>query len=88
MMSTKQGVRDLGELPWFKSSYSGSDGGNCVEVALSWRKSSYSGTGGGNCVEVAAAVDTVHVRDSKDTARPGLVLSPAAWAAFTAYAVR
>jgi hypothetical protein len=33
MMSTKQDIRDLGELTWFKSSYSGSGGGNCVEVA-------------------------------------------------------
>ncbi|MEU6486751.1 DUF397 domain-containing protein [Streptomyces sp. NPDC046887] len=41
------------ELDWFKSSYSGGGGGNCVEVALSWTKSSYSGAGGGNCVEVA-----------------------------------
>ncbi|AXL91687.1 DUF397 domain-containing protein [Streptomyces sp. CB09001] len=40
-------------LQWFKSSYSGSDGGNCIEVAYEWRKSSYSGDEGGNCVEVA-----------------------------------
>jgi hypothetical protein len=38
---------------WRKSSYSGSSGGNCVEVA-SWRKSSYSGGSGGDCVEVAS----------------------------------
>ncbi|MEU0838308.1 DUF397 domain-containing protein [Streptomyces sp. NPDC005962] len=42
------------ELAWFKSSYSDTGGGNCVEVALSWRKSSYSNSEGGNCVEVAA----------------------------------
>lgn len=30
------------ELAWFKSSYSNSEGGNCVEVAPSWHKSSYS----------------------------------------------
>ena len=41
------------ELAWFKSSYSNSEGGACVEVALSWRKSSYSNSEGGNCVEVA-----------------------------------
>ncbi|WNE96813.1 DUF397 domain-containing protein [Streptomyces luomodiensis] len=43
-------------LKWFKSSYSGGGGGNCVEVAftqLDWSKSSYSGGGGDNCVEVA-----------------------------------
>jgi hypothetical protein len=38
--------------PWRKSSYSGGNGGNCVEVAT-WRKSSYSGGNGGECVEVA-----------------------------------
>ncbi|MEW1545498.1 DUF397 domain-containing protein [Streptomyces tsukubensis] len=38
---------------WFKSSYSGSQGGDCVEVAYEWRKSSYSGDEGGDCVEVA-----------------------------------
>ncbi|MFK0043309.1 DUF397 domain-containing protein [Streptomyces sp. NPDC090741] len=41
------------ELAWFKSSYSGGDGGQCVEVALTWFKSSYSGGDGGECVEVA-----------------------------------
>ncbi|KOU21153.1 toxin-antitoxin system toxin subunit [Streptomyces sp. WM6372] len=41
------------ELAWFKSSYSGGSGGECVEVALAWGKSSYSGGSGGDCVEVA-----------------------------------
>ncbi|RVU28464.1 DUF397 domain-containing protein [Streptomyces antnestii] len=27
-------------LNWFKSSYSGSEGGQCLEVAYDWRKSS------------------------------------------------
>jgi hypothetical protein len=76
------------ELAWFKSSYSGSDGDSCLEVALSWHKSSYSGSQGDSCVEVAACPETVHVRDSKDTALPGLALSPAAWTAFVAHATR
>ncbi|CAL9523382.1 hypothetical protein SUDANB120_03891 [Streptomyces sp. enrichment culture] len=42
------------ELVWFKSSYSGSEGGACVEVAYDWRKSSHSGDEGGACVEVSA----------------------------------
>ncbi|MFI6103725.1 DUF397 domain-containing protein [Streptomyces sp. NPDC051310] len=67
---------------WFKSSYSGDQGGNCVEVAFTWTKSSYSSEQGGNCVEVATCPHTVHVRDSKDIARPALDLSPAAWTAF------
>ncbi|WP_399066762.1 DUF397 domain-containing protein [Streptomyces winkii] len=76
------------ELTWFKSSYSGSDGDSCLEVALTWRKSSYSGSEGDSCVEVATLPDTVHVRDSKDTAGPQLALSPAAWTAFVSYAAR
>ncbi|MEV8532919.1 DUF397 domain-containing protein [Streptomyces sp. NPDC051211] len=46
-MSANSGLR------WFKSSYSGSEGDSCVEVALSWQKSSYSGSQGDDCVEVA-----------------------------------
>ncbi|MGY5128341.1 DUF397 domain-containing protein [Streptomyces nigrescens] len=40
-------------LTWFKSSYSGSEGGACLEVAYDWRKSSYSSDEGGNCLEIA-----------------------------------
>ncbi|MEU1801084.1 DUF397 domain-containing protein [Streptomyces sp. NPDC019937] len=74
-------------LAWFKSSYSDTGGGNCVEVALSWRKSSYSDTQGGNCVEVATCPQTIHVRDSKHAAGPQLALAPDAWAEFIAFAV-
>lgn len=69
-------------LTWFKSSYSGSEGGNCLEVAYDWRKSSYSGDEGGACVEVAAHPAAVHIRDSKVPAGPVLTLPPAAWASF------
>ncbi|MFD9204155.1 DUF397 domain-containing protein, partial [Streptomyces anthocyanicus] len=41
------------ELTWFKSSYSGSEGDDCVEVALAWHKSTYSSGSEGDCVEVA-----------------------------------
>ncbi|MEU3552693.1 DUF397 domain-containing protein [Streptomyces fragilis] len=51
-------------------------------VELRWCKSSYSGNEGGECLEVALSPTTVHVRDSKDTAREGLALTPAAWTAF------
>jgi hypothetical protein len=74
-------------LKWFTSSYSGSDGGDCVEVAYDWRKSTYSSEDGGNCVEVAAHAAIVHVRDSKDPEGPSLGFTPEAWAEFTAYAV-
>ncbi|MCX3060768.1 DUF397 domain-containing protein [Streptomyces beihaiensis] len=88
---------DTRTLRWFKSSYSNDSGGACLEVAYAWRKSSYSNDSGGNCVEVAAcachgaeaggaggAAATVHVRDSKDVALPGLAVSAGAWAAFVA----
>jgi hypothetical protein len=69
---------------WIKSSYSGSQGGDCLEVAYTWRKSSYSSSEGGNCVEVARHPAAVHVRDSKIPDGPILTLSPAAWVGFLA----
>lgn len=68
---------------WRKSSYSGSTGSACVEVA--WRKSSRSGSTGGECVEVALGVEVVGVRDSKN-AGPTITVAPAAWRAFLASA--
>ncbi|MFE1438335.1 DUF397 domain-containing protein [Streptomyces sp. NPDC058739] len=80
---------DLSGVTWRKSSYSNTDGGNCVEVsddllrAAAWRKSSYSNTSGGDCVEVSGSLPPlVPVRDSKDTARTPLVFTAEAWAAF------
>ncbi|MEV6687478.1 DUF397 domain-containing protein [Streptomyces sp. NPDC051130] len=68
------------ELVWFKSSYSGDEGGQCLEVAVAWRKSSYSSDEGGQCVEMAAcSADRVHVRDSKVPHGPVLTLSPSSW---------
>ncbi|MFE5791852.1 DUF397 domain-containing protein [Streptomyces sp. NPDC056503] len=72
------------DLAWFKSSYSGGSGDNCVEVALSWHKSSYSGGDGDNCVEVAACPSTVHVRDSKVPDGPRFAVASAAWTEFVA----
>ncbi|MFF8436241.1 DUF397 domain-containing protein [Streptomyces bacillaris] len=73
-------------LNWFKSSYSGSEGGQCLEVAYDWRKSSHSGDEGGACVEIAAHPAAVHVRDSKDIEGPTFTVAPSAWSAFAAYA--
>ncbi|GGS99531.1 MULTISPECIES: DUF397 domain-containing protein [Streptomyces] len=53
-----------------------------------WFKSSYSTGSGGECVEVAASPDSVHVRDSKDTSRPGLVVGGLAWTTFVDFAGR
>ncbi|WP_327291244.1 DUF397 domain-containing protein [Streptomyces sp. NBC_01198] len=53
---------------WRKSSYSGSNGGDCVE----WAPSHLAATG------------EVPVRDSKDPHGPALSFAPAAWSAFIA----
>jgi hypothetical protein len=74
------------DLTWFKSSYSSSPDGDCIEVAVSWRKSSHSSSGDGDCVEVAACPSAVHVRDSKDKTGPQLIFTPDAWADFVAFA--
>ncbi|GGN95605.1 toxin [Streptomyces albiflavescens] len=76
------------ELDWFKSSYSGSDGDDCVEVALAWRKSTYSSGSDGDCVEVATCPTTIHIRDSKNTHGPQLTLSPTTWTEFLEFAAR
>ncbi|MFJ5777462.1 DUF397 domain-containing protein [Streptomyces sp. NPDC093094] len=50
---------DLSGVTWRKSSYSNSDGGQCVEVSddllrtAAWRKSSHSNPDGGACIEVS-----------------------------------
>jgi hypothetical protein len=85
---------DLTDVKWRKSSWSGGNGGNCVEIAAvpGWRKSSWSGGNGGNCVEVAAANPAgkphrvVAVRDSKDPDGPKLIFTATAWRMFTAAA--
>ncbi|MET9802621.1 DUF397 domain-containing protein [Streptomyces sp. NPDC006368] len=70
------------DLAWFKSSYSGNTGGECVEVAYAWHKSSYSTNEGGECVEVATCPHAVHVRDSKVADGPTFAVAPGAWGAF------
>ena len=69
-------------LAWFKSSYSSSSDGDCVEVALAWHKSSHSSGGDGDCVEIATCPSTIHIRDSKNTQGPQLTLAPATWTEF------
>jgi len=79
-------IPSLAGAQWRKSSYSGDDGGECVECAplngAQWRKSSYSGDTGGSCVEVADFPHLVAVRDSKNPDGPALAFAPAAFAAF------
>ncbi|MCY0936699.1 DUF397 domain-containing protein [Streptomyces sp. H34-S4] len=71
---------------WRKSSYSSSNGGECVECAplgaAVWRKASYSSTNGGDCVEAAAQPCRVAVRDSKRPDGPAFTVAPEAFGAF------
>lgn len=72
-------------LEWFKSTYSGDEGGQCLEVAYTWRKSSYSNDSGGDCVEIAPCPHgprSIHIRDSKNPGGPSLTVSGEAWAVF------
>jgi hypothetical protein len=61
-------------------------GGDARE--LTWFKSSYSASDSNDCVEVAAATGAVLVRDSKDTALPGLATTARAWVDFVTFAAR
>ncbi|RKS79682.1 uncharacterized protein DUF397 [Actinomadura pelletieri DSM 43383] len=72
----------LENLNWRKSSYTTSNGGNCVELAsvrdTHWRKAHRSGENGGDCVELADVAGVVAMRDSKDPDGPVLLLTRAA----------
>jgi hypothetical protein len=78
------------DLAWFKSSYSGAEGGECLEVALEWRKSSCSGDADGQCLEVALeqAQPLVHIRDSKAKSGPTLAFSLDEWTTFVNLAAK
>ena len=82
-METNQ---SLAGARWRKSSYSGDNGGECIECAplgaAAWRKSSYSGGTGGECVEVAAQPCRIAVRDSKNPGGPAFAVTPAVFTAF------
>lgn len=70
---------------WRKSTHSGGQGGECVEVgSIPWRKSTHSGASGGECVEAGAAAGAVLMRDTKDKGEgPVLRVSAETWRAFT-----
>ena len=74
---------DSWQVTWRKASYSGANGGGCVEVGT-WRKASYSSSNGGNCVEVGSRqAALVAVRDSKDPEGPALAFTAGQWREFT-----
>jgi hypothetical protein len=66
---------------WRKSSYSGANGGHCVEVGT-WRKSTHSQANGGSCVETASGSGVVLVRDTTDRGGFTLTLTAGAWTEF------
>jgi hypothetical protein len=72
---------------WRKSSHSGTEGAECVEIAEMWRKSSHSGGEGQECVEIAAlrTPRMVGMRDSKDPDGPVLAFTTSEWARFLAH---
>ncbi|MEU6399106.1 DUF397 domain-containing protein [Streptomyces cinnamoneus] len=63
---------DLSAAIWRKSSYSGGDGGECLEMAT-WPKDTHG---------EASASATVPVRDSKVPGGPHLTFGGPAWKAF------
>lgn len=70
------------DVEFRKASFSGSNGGNCVELA--WRKSSFSGTNGGECVEIGQADGLFGIRDSKYADGPVLTMTDAQGRTFLA----
>ena len=73
---------DISNVTWRKASYSGGNGGACIEVGV-WHKSSHSGANGGDCIEVASTgKPLVAVRDSKDPDGPKLAFDPSMWQTF------
>lgn len=73
---------DISHVTWRKATYSGANGGGCVEVGI-WRKSGYSGGNGGDCVEVISTAGVlIAVRDSKNPKGPKLAFTPSGWQSF------
>jgi hypothetical protein len=79
---------DIDNVTWRKATYSGDNGGGCVEVGV-WHKASHSGGNGGACVEVAGTPGAqVAVRDSKDPEGPALTFTASRWREFVRRATR
>lgn len=51
-------------IHWRKSSYSGGENSDCIELGIQWRKSSFSGGENNDCVELVGTLDAL--RDSKN----------------------
>lgn len=77
---------DISHVTWRKATYSGANGGGCVEVGV-WHKASHSGANGGECVEVASTAGAlIAVRDSKNPNGPKLAFTPSGWQSFIQHA--
>ncbi|MFB8772405.1 DUF397 domain-containing protein [Streptomyces broussonetiae] len=71
---------------WRKSSYSGGNAGDCLEVLDGWIKSSHSGGNEGDCLEILPTQPHgLPVRDSKNPHGPAIVFGRSAWAAFVGH---
>jgi hypothetical protein len=66
---------DLSGVTWRKSSYTGSNGGNCVEVA------ELTDVAAGSEQKIAHT-ELIAIRDSKNPDGPKLFFNPAEWDAF------
>ena len=61
------------DLKWFKSSYSGSQGGECLEIAIAQT--------------APATPTTIHIRDSKHSPQgPRFTVTATTWTSFVTYA--
>ncbi|MCF0085418.1 MULTISPECIES: DUF397 domain-containing protein [Streptomyces] len=56
-----------------------------TDLPRTWTRSTYSGAEGGDCLEAAVDPNRVHLRDSKDTTRPGPAVGHRAWTAFLGF---
>jgi hypothetical protein len=74
---------DLSNMAWRKASYSGGNGGACIEVGV-WRKATHRGNDG-ECAEVATIDTGIAVRDSKEPNGPTLAFTPTAWHSFVTH---
>lgn len=61
-------VMGIHDVTWRKASYSGANGGGCVEVGV-WHKATHSGGNGGECVEVGLWRKTSHSGDGSGDGR-------------------
>lgn len=55
-------------IHWRKSSFSGGENNDCIELGVEWRKSSFSGGQNNDCIELVGTFDAL--RDTKNPEGP------------------